>query len=52
MDGDPSLPGVRAAVGYGDVTWRGGDYVGPLVNLVARSVKVATAGTVVVTVNR
>ncbi|HXQ43177.1 MAG TPA: adenylate/guanylate cyclase domain-containing protein [Acidimicrobiales bacterium] len=46
---DPALPGVRAGVGYGDVTWRGGDYVGPLVNLVARSVKVATAGSVVVT---
>ncbi len=46
---DPALPGARAGVGYGDVTWRGGDYVGPLVNLVARSVKVATAGSVVVT---
>jgi adenylate cyclase len=46
---DPTLPGVRAGVGYGDVTWRGGDYVGPLVNLVARMVKVADEATVVVT---
>jgi adenylate cyclase len=46
---DPTLPGVRAGVGYGDVTWRGGDYVGPLVNLVARMVKVADEGAVVVT---
>jgi len=46
---DPGLPGARASVGFGDVTARGGDYVGPLVNLVARSVKVAGVGTVVVT---
>jgi len=46
---DPTLPGVRAGVGYGDVTWRGGDYVGPLVNLVARMVKVADVAAVVVT---
>jgi adenylate cyclase len=46
---EPSLPEARAAVGFGDVTARGGDYVGPLVNLVARAVKAAAAGTVVVT---
>ncbi len=46
---DPTLPGARAGVGFGEVTARGGDYVGPLVNLVARSVKVAAEGTVVVT---
>jgi adenylate cyclase len=46
---DPALPLARAGVGFGDVISRGGDYVGPLVNLVARSVKVASAGAVVVT---
>jgi class 3 adenylate cyclase len=46
---DPGLPGARAAVGFGDVTARSGDFVGPLVNLVARSVKVAAEGSVVVT---
>jgi len=46
---DPALPDARAGVGYGDVTARGGDYVGPLVNLVARSVKVASPGAVVLT---
>ena len=46
---EPTLPGARGGVGFGDVTARGGDYVGPLVNLVARAVKVATEGTVVVT---
>jgi class 3 adenylate cyclase len=47
--GDGSLPGARGCVGFGDVTARGGDYVGPLVNLVSRAVKVAREGTVVVT---
>ena len=46
---DAGLPGARGAVGFGDVTARGGDYVGPLVNLVARSVMVADEGSVVVT---
>jgi class 3 adenylate cyclase len=46
---DPALPGARGGVGFGDVTSRGGDYVGPLVNLVARSVKAAPEGAVVVT---
>jgi adenylate cyclase len=49
VDGDPALPGGRGGVGFGAVTSRGGDYVGPLVNLVARAVKVADEGTVVVT---
>ena len=47
---DGSLPPARGCVGFGDVTARGGDYVGPLVNLVARAVKVAAADSVVVTV--
>jgi class 3 adenylate cyclase len=46
---DPLLPPARGAVGYGLVTSREGDYFGPLVNLVARLVKVAEPGVVVVT---
>ena len=46
---DPLLPPARGAVGYGLVTPREGDYFGPLVNLVARLVKVAEPGVVVVT---
>ena len=46
---DAGLPLARAAVGFGDVTARGGDYVGPLVNTVARAVKEAAPGRVVVT---
>jgi adenylate cyclase len=46
---DPLLPPARGAVGYGLVTSREGDYFGPLVNLVARLVKVAEPGAVVVT---
>jgi adenylate cyclase len=46
---DPVLPPARGAVGYGLVTPREGDYFGPLVNLVARLVKVATPGAVVIT---
>jgi adenylate cyclase len=47
--GDPGLPRARGGVGFGEVTARGGDYLGPLVNLVARAVKVADPGAVVVT---
>jgi class 3 adenylate cyclase len=36
-------------VGYGTVGAREGDYFGPLVNLVARAVKVGEPGSVVVT---
>jgi class 3 adenylate cyclase len=46
---DPSLPPARGAVGYGPVYARSGDYYGPLVNLVARSVKVASPGHLMVT---
>jgi adenylate cyclase len=46
---DPLLPPARGAVGYGLVTPREGDYFGPLVNLVARLVKVAEPSAVVVT---
>jgi adenylate cyclase len=46
---DPLLPPARGAVGYGQVAAREGDYFGPLVNLVARLVKVAVPGSVVVT---
>jgi class 3 adenylate cyclase len=38
---DTELPPARGAVGYGHAFARGGDYFGPLVNLVARAVKAA-----------
>jgi adenylate cyclase len=46
---DPVLPPARGAVGVGPVTPREGDYFGPLVNLLARLVKVGGPGEVVVT---
>ncbi len=48
-EADPDLPPARGAVGYGPVYARGGDYFGMLVNLVARAVKVARPGDLVVT---
>jgi adenylate cyclase len=45
---DPDLPPARGAVGYGPVYARAGDYFGSLVNLVARAVKVARPGHLVV----
>jgi adenylate cyclase len=45
---ESSLPQARGAVGFGDVVNRDGDYYGPLVHLVARSVKVASESSVVV----
>ena len=47
-DADPDLPPARGAVGYGPVYASGGDYFGTLVNLVARAVKVARPGHLVV----
>lgn len=49
VDEDDALPAARAAAGYGIVAARDGDYFGPLVNLVARAVKVGEPGSVVVT---
>jgi len=46
---DPGLPPARGAVGYGQVYARGGDYFGTLVNMVARAVKCAKPGHLVVT---
>jgi len=46
---DAVLPPARGAVGFGTVLFRAGDYFGPLVNLVARAVKAAQPGQVVVT---
>jgi adenylate cyclase len=46
---DPVLPPARGAVGFGLVAPREGDYFGPLVNLVARLVKVAAPGSLAVT---
>lgn len=47
-DADPDLPPARGAVGYGAVYARAGDFFGTLVNVVARAVKVARPGQVVV----
>jgi adenylate cyclase len=49
VDGEPSLPRARGAVGYGLVWARDGDYYGSMVNLISRSVKAAEEGAVVVT---
>jgi adenylate cyclase len=46
---DHVLPPARGAVGIGPATPRGGDYFGPMVNLLARLVKSAGSGEVVVT---
>ncbi len=46
---DHVLPPARGAVGIGPATPREGDYFGPTVNLVARLVKAAAPGEVVVT---
>lgn len=46
---DHVLPPARGAVGIGPVTPREGDYFGPLVNLLARLVKVGGPGEVVAT---
>ncbi len=47
LDGDAVLPGVRAGVAAGPLLLRDGDCFGPVVNLAARAVKVATPGAVV-----
>jgi adenylate cyclase len=46
---DEVLPDARGAVGIGAVTAREGDYYGPLVNLLARLVKVGAPGELVAT---
>ena len=46
---DEVLPDARGAVGVGPVTPREGDYYGPLVNLLARLVKVGAPGQLVAT---
>jgi adenylate cyclase len=46
---DEVLPDARGAVGVGPVTPREGDYYGPLVNLLARLVKVGPPGELVAT---
>jgi class 3 adenylate cyclase len=45
----PLLPQVRAAVAWGDVLRRGGDFFGPTVTLAARAVEHAPPGAVAVT---
>lgn len=46
---DPDLPAARGAAGWGNVTPRGGDYFGEIVNVVARASKESQAGAIVVT---
>lgn len=46
-DGDDLLPTARAALAYGTLLAREGDYYGPVVNLASRSVGVARPGTVI-----
>jgi adenylate cyclase len=48
LHGDPVLPGLRAGVAGGPLLLRDGDCYGPVVNLAARAVKVASPGAVVV----
>jgi class 3 adenylate cyclase len=48
LRGHPVLPPVRAGVGYGWVLSRDGDFFGPVVNLAARIVKLASPGAVLV----
>jgi len=47
--GDDLLPPARGAVGIGPATPREGDYFGPLVNLLARLVKLGAPGELVAT---
>lgn len=49
VEKEPALPRARGAVGLGEVVVRDGDYYGPLVHTVARAVKAAEEGTIVVT---
>jgi adenylate cyclase len=49
VNADGGLPPARAAVGFGTVLFRDGDYFGPLVNVVARAVKAGAPYDVVVT---
>lgn len=48
LDAHPRLPTARVGLAAGDVLTRDGDYFGPIVNLAARMVKVASPGRVVV----
>jgi adenylate cyclase len=48
LRGDPVLPGLRGGVAGGPLLLRDGDCFGPVVNLAARAVKVASPGVVVV----
>ena len=46
LSAHPRLPEVRGAVAAGDILTRDGDYFGPLVNLAARTAKLAHPGCV------
>ena len=47
VSAEQSLPSARAAIGFGEVAFRDGDFFGPLVHVVARAVKTADEGAVV-----
>jgi class 3 adenylate cyclase len=49
VDAHATLSAARAAVAYGDVMPRDGDYFGTAVNLAARAVPIAEPGSIVVT---
>jgi adenylate cyclase len=49
LSDDEVLPGARAAVAFGDLLVRDGDYFGPVVNVAARATKLARPGTVLAT---
>ena len=46
---DAVLPGVRAAIAFGPLLVKDGDYFGPIVNLAARATKLAPPGGIVAT---
>jgi class 3 adenylate cyclase len=48
VDAHPTLIAARAAIAFGDVLPRDGDYFGTAVNLAARAVPLAAPGTVVI----
>jgi adenylate cyclase len=48
LSGRPRLPPVRAGLAYGSVLTRDGDCFGPVVNLAARIVGIASAGMIVI----
>ena len=48
LEAHPGLPRARCGLAFGDVTLKGGDVFGPVVNLAARVVREADPGEVLV----